>query len=81
MKMDRNGKIIYAKNGDMEYSTEYTKAVVRHMDMIRCVKEGKEAPEVSAYRIESLSGKHAHRVVTKQYRKKTFSVATTRDIK
>lgn len=75
MKLDKNGKIVYAENGDMEYTTEDTKAVVRHMDMIACVKEGKEAPKVSAYRIEALSSKNAHRVVTRQYTKKTFSIA------
>ena len=75
MKLDKDGKIVYAENGDMEYTIEDTRAVVRHMDMIKCVKEGKESHKVSAYRIEALSGKHAHRVVTKQYRKNTFSVA------
>ena len=57
MKLDKDGKIIYTKNGDMEYTTEDTKAFGRHIDMITCVKECKEAPEVSAYRIEVLSGK------------------------
>ena len=71
----RDGKIIYDKNGDMEFTKEDKKAVVRHIDMIKCVKEGKEAPKVSAYRIEVLTGKNTHRVVTKYYRKKTFSVA------
>ena len=75
MKTYENGEIIYDKNGDMEYSEEDNKAVVRHADMIKCVKEGEEAPEVSAYRIEVLTGKNAHRVVTKYYRKKTFSIA------
>ena len=75
MKTDENGKIIYDKDGDMEYSEEDSKTVVRHSDMIKCVKEGKEAHEVSAYIIEVLTGKNAHRVVTKYYKKKTFSIA------
>ena len=41
MNMDEKGNIVYAENGDMEYTKEDTKAVVRHMDMIACVKEGK----------------------------------------
>ena len=75
MKLDDEGKIIYDKNGEMEFTTEDKKAVVRHIDMIKCVKEGKEAPKVSAYRIEVLTGENAHRIVTKHYTKKTFSVA------
>ena len=77
--MDEYGKIIYDENGEIEYTTEDTRTLVRHMDMIKCVKECIEAPQVSAYRIEALSGKEKegndHRVVTKQYMKRTFSVA------
>ena len=63
MKLDKDGKIVYAENGDMEYTIEDAIAVVRHMDMIKCVKDGKG------------SGKNIHRLVTKQYTKKTFSIA------
>jgi hypothetical protein len=83
MKLDDDGKIIYDKNGEMEYTTEDTRRLVRHSDMIACVKEGKESPEVSAYRIEALSGKKsncAHRVVSRQYKKKTFTVANSKSI-
>jgi hypothetical protein len=65
MKLVKDGNIVYDENGDMEYTTEDTKTLVRHMDMIKCVKEGKEAPKFSAYRIEALSGKNIHRVVSK----------------
>ena len=85
MKLDEYGKIIYDENGEIEYTTGDTRTLVRHMDMIKCVKESIEAPQVSAYRIEALSGKekegNAHRVVTKQYMKMTFSVAIINVIK
>ena len=76
MKTDKELNILYDKEGNMEYSKGDEKALVRHSDMIDCVKECKEGPEVFAYTIESLrgEGERAHKVITRKHGKKTFSV-------
>ena len=76
MKTNKKGNILYDKEGNMEYSKEVEKALVRHAEMIDCVKECKEGPEVFVYTIESLrgEGERAHKVITRKHRKKTFSV-------